>query len=66
MLQVCILDMSGSGLRIRSRLPIPCGESIEVEFNGEIVNGKVCRCNPQEDAYELGVEVSQTTPAILR
>ncbi len=64
-IQVGILDISGSGMRLHSKLPVPCGTpiEIEVEVNHTVARGSVCRCKPKQGSYELGVQVSETAPA---
>ena len=57
-LQASVLDVSGSGMRLRSRLPVPYGAAVEIKLNATVAHGNVCRCEPQSDFYELGVEVS--------
>ena len=57
-LQASILDISGSGLRLRIDLPLPCGAPIEIEWDHLLAHGKVCRCEPEQDSYELGVQVA--------
>ena len=52
------LDVSGSGMRLRSNLPVPCGAAIEITVNRTVARGSVFRCEPDQDAYELGVHVS--------
>ena len=59
-LQASVLDLSGSGLRLRSNLPVPCGIPIEIESDHSLVRGKVCRCEPKEDRYDIGIQVSET------
>lgn len=59
-IQVCILDVSGSGMGLRSGLPVPCGAQIEIKVGQTVARGSVCRCEPVEDSYELGVQVSVT------
>jgi hypothetical protein len=63
-LQACVLDVSGSGMRLRSHLPIPCGAPIEIEVSHAVSHGSVCRCKPEQGSYELGVRVSETGPAL--
>jgi PilZ domain-containing protein len=58
-----ILDISGSGMRLRSKLPAPCGASIEIGVNDTVAHGRVCRCDPKQGFYELGVQVFKTAPA---
>ena len=57
-LQASVLDISGSGLRLRIDLPLPCGAPIEIEWDHLLAHGKVCRCEPEQDSYELGVQVA--------
>lgn len=64
--QACVLDISGSGMRLRTRLPIPCGARIEIEVNDTVATGSVCRCEPQQGSYEIGVQVSETAPRFLK
>jgi hypothetical protein len=53
-----VLDLSGSGMRLRSNLPVPCGTSVEVEANHAVAHGAVSRCEPVQDFYELAIQVS--------
>jgi hypothetical protein len=62
-LQVSVLDMSGSGLRLLSGLPIPCGALVEIAGNDIVMSGTVCRCEPEQDSYELGVQITEIAPA---
>lgn len=57
-----ILDMSGSGMRLRSLLPVPCGVPIKIEMNHTLARGSVCSCEPGSGSYELGVQVLETAP----
>jgi hypothetical protein len=58
--QACILDISGSGMGLRSGLPIPCGAQIEIKVGQTVARGSVCRCEPIGDSYEIGVQVVMT------
>jgi len=57
-LQASVLDMSGSGLRLRIDLPVPCGAQIDIEWDHLLAHGKVCRCEPEQGSYELGVQIA--------
>jgi hypothetical protein len=57
-LRASVLDISSRGLRLRSDLPIPCGAPIEIEWDHLLADGKVCRCEPEQDSYELGVQIA--------
>ena len=64
-LEASILDISGSGMRILSKFPIPCGALVEIEANQTVSRGTVCRCNEQGLLYEVGIQVSESAPAPL-
>ena len=49
-------------MRLRSKLPVPCGAPIEIEINKTVAYGSVCRCETEQDSYELGVQVSEVAP----
>jgi len=55
-----LCDISGSGMRLRAPLPVPCGTLIEIEAHETIALGSVCRCEPDNGAYTLGVQISET------
>jgi hypothetical protein len=55
-----VCDISGSGMRLRTALPVPCGTLVEIEVNETLALGSVCRCEPDNGSYTLGVEISET------
>jgi PilZ domain-containing protein len=55
----CVKDMSGSGLRVSVPLPIPCGASVRVEGKEMVMLGEVCRCEPDQAGYSVGVILSE-------
>jgi PilZ domain len=55
-----VRDISGSGMRLRTSLPVPCGTSVEIETQEILALGSVCRCQPDNGAYTLGVQISET------
>jgi hypothetical protein len=61
-IQASILDVSGSGMRLRSGLPVPLGTLIEIESDHLVSKGSVCRCESEQDSYEIGIQVSETGP----
>lgn len=63
-MQAQVLDVSGSGMRLLTRLPVPCGASVEIQMTGNLARGSVCRCEPDQDSYELGVQVAEIAPAL--
>ena len=62
-LEAFVVELSGSGMRLRSKLPIPCGASIEVEVNQTLATGSVIRCEPENGGYDVGIQVTETAAA---
>lgn len=54
------MDVSGSGLRLRTPLPMPCGAMVRVDASEMLMLGEVCRCDPERDAYVVGIELSHS------
>jgi len=65
LIEACVMDISGSGVQLRLPMPIPCGATIEIEGGDTLVLGEVCRCEPVEGAYAVGVQVSQTLSSLM-
>ena len=77
--RVRILDISGSGMRIRLARPLPCGSLVEIDAGDTISLGEVCRCI-QEDreegaasndaesskgaSYSLGIQIKHTLASV--
>jgi hypothetical protein len=55
-----VRDISGSGMRLRTSLPVPCGTPIEIEAHETLTLGSVCRCEPDDGSYMIGVQISET------
>jgi hypothetical protein len=51
-------------MRLRSELPIPCGADVEISVNEIVARGSICRCEPDEDSYDLGVQELETAPKV--
>lgn len=64
--QALVLDVSGSGMHLHTVLPMPCGARVKIELNGTVAVGTICRCEPEGNAYDIGVEVSETAPRSLK
>ena len=64
-IEACVTDISGSGVQLRVPMPLPCGATIEIEGGDTLILGEVCRCEPVEGAYAVGVQVSQTLPSLM-
>ena len=59
-----VLDLSGSGLRLRLAQPLPCGIRIEVDCGDTAGTGEVCRCelespNSPGGPFVVGIHLSQ-------
>jgi len=55
-----VCDISGSGMSLRTALPVPCGSPVEIEVSKTLALGSVYRCEPGDGSYTLGVEISET------
>jgi len=62
--EACILEVSGSGLRVRTPGPIPCGAPVRVDAGELPMLGKVCRCKPENGAYTVGINLSHSIAAL--
>ena len=69
---VRILDVSGSGMRLRLPRPLPCGTLVEVDAGETLSLGEVCRCEPEQSAmpeiphttYNVGIQVKHTLASL--
>ena len=55
-----VRDISGSGMLLQTTLPVPCGSLIEIDTDETRALGSVCRCEPDNGSYMIGVEISET------
>ncbi len=55
-----VLDMSGSGLRLRLPNPVPCGSPIKVESQHMVMLGEVSRCQDDDGDYIVGLMLLHT------
>ena len=60
-IEACVQDMSGSGLQVRAPSPVPRGTPVKIDSRNALMLGEVCRCEPEDDAYRVGIHLSQTT-----
>ena len=59
-----VVDVSGSGIRLRTRVPVPCGAPVEIDDRGLLLLGEICRCVQDCDgAYTVGLRVLETLVA---
>ena len=57
-----VLDMSGSGVRLATSLPVPVGSEVEIADNRTLIVGEILRCEPEGQGYIAAVRVSEVTP----
>jgi hypothetical protein len=55
-----ILDISESGNRLRTPMPVACGTAVEIHTSETLTSGTVCRCEPDNVSYTVGVQLSKT------
>jgi hypothetical protein len=56
--------MSGSGLRIKLALPIPCGAPVKLETEDMLMLGEVVRCEALGQSYSVGLSLSHSLVAL--
>jgi PilZ domain len=59
-----VVDMSGSGLRLRLPAPIPGGTLVKVRANDVLMLGEVVHSAPLGAAYSIGVQLSHSLAAL--
>lgn len=65
LIEACVLDMSGGGLKLRAPAPVPCGTLVKIDGGNTLMLGEVCRCEPEEGAYTVGVQLSHTFSSLM-
>ena len=45
---------------MRISQPVPCGAPVRIDTSEILLLGEVCRCVPEEGAYTLGIQLSET------
>ena len=56
-MQSTITDLSGSGLKVLSPRPLPCGALVRVEGPNRLMLGEVLRSLPEGDSFIIGIMV---------
>ncbi len=56
-----VVDISGSGLRVRVPNPLPCGSPVKIETKNMVMMGEVARCEDMGDGYLAGLMIFNTT-----
>ena len=59
-----VLDISGSGMRLRLPQPVPCGIPIQIDCGDTLGLGEICRCQPEHPSspagpFIAGIQLSQ-------
>ncbi len=57
-IEVCVLDVSTSGIQVRSPTRLTCATRVEIEGNDGQMLGTVCRCEAHDGAYQIGIQLS--------
>jgi hypothetical protein len=52
-----MIDLSGSGLKVLSRRPLPCGSLVKVQGLNRLMLGEVLRSDPEGDSFSIGIKV---------
>jgi len=63
-MEAYLLDISSNGLQLRLPKPVPCGTPVKIDGNNTLMLGEVCRCEPAEGAYAVGVQLSQALSSL--
>ena len=62
----CVLDISNRGMRLRTKSEVPCGATVEITVKGTVARGSVCRCEPDDGSYEVGIQKLETVQRAVR
>lgn len=65
LIEACVLDMSGGGLKLRASSPVPCGTPIKIDSKNTLMLGEVCRCEPEGEAYTAAVQLCHTLSSLM-
>ena len=63
-MEAYLLDISDHGLHLRLPKPVPCSTPVKIDGNNTLLLGEVCRCEPSDGAYSVGVQLSQTMSSL--
>ena len=56
-----VVDVSGSGMRLRLRVPVHCGALVEIDDHALLLLGEICRCVQEADGtHTAGLRVFET------
>ncbi len=58
-----VVDISGSGMRLRMPVPVPCGAPVQIHDRNLLLLGEICRCVSEQGAYTVGIRVFKTLAA---
>jgi PilZ domain len=57
-IEACVLDVSTSGVQVRSPTRLTCATRVEIEGNDGPMLGTVCHCEAHDGAYRIGIQLS--------
>lgn len=64
-IEACVLDVSTSGIQVRSPTRLTCATRVEIEGNDGQMLGTVCHCEAHDGAYQIGVQLSDPLSSLL-
>jgi len=47
LIEACVLDMSGGGLKLRAPAPVPCGTQVKIDGKNMLILGEVAAASPK-------------------
>jgi hypothetical protein len=60
-----VLNISGSGLQLRTASPVPCGSAVRIDGVNTLMLGEICRCQPEDGAYVVSIQLSETISSLM-
>jgi hypothetical protein len=64
-IEACVVDISGSGLKVRAPVSVSCGAPVKIDGNNTLILGEVCRCVSEEGAYTVAIQVSHALSSLV-
>lgn len=63
--EATVLNLSGSGLLLRSRRPVACGSAVSIAGNDMLLLGEVCRCEEVPAAWRIAILVRHSLCGLM-
>ena len=65
-IEACVLDVSTSGVQVRSPMRLACDTHVKIEGNDAVMLGTVCHCEAQGGgAYKIGIQLSDPLSSLV-